>query len=145
MAAKRYRDTDHRTFHRAASYTEGRSMKRSRDNRALKRKSTWGTPGRGRRVGDLGVERPAPLLGARPAGPLPRPDRRHRDHDGVDHRPVDGEVETAPRVAQVRPERSVVEGYFDQLRESLADARPGRARARRPVAVQHPRRRAIGW
>ena len=42
MAAKRYRDTDHRTFHRAASYTEGRSMKRSRDNRALKRKSTWG-------------------------------------------------------------------------------------------------------
>ena len=42
MAAKRYRDTDHRTFHRAASYTEGRSMKRSRDKRALKRKSTWG-------------------------------------------------------------------------------------------------------
>ena len=42
MAAKRYRDTDHRTFHRAAAYTEGRSMKRSRDNRALKRKSTWG-------------------------------------------------------------------------------------------------------
>ena len=42
MAAKRYRDTDHRSFHRAASYTEGRSMKRSRDNRALKRKSTFG-------------------------------------------------------------------------------------------------------
>ena len=26
MAAKRYRDSDHRTFHRAAAYTEGRSM-----------------------------------------------------------------------------------------------------------------------
>ena len=36
MVAKRYRDTDHRTFHRSASYTEGRSMKRSRDNRAVK-------------------------------------------------------------------------------------------------------------
>ena len=34
--------TEHRTFHRAASYTEGRAMKRSRDERALKRKSTFG-------------------------------------------------------------------------------------------------------
>ena len=42
MAAKRYRDSDHRSFHRAAAYTEGRSMKRSRDARAVKRKSTWG-------------------------------------------------------------------------------------------------------
>ena len=42
MAAKRYRGTEHRTFHRAATYTEGAAMKRSRDNRALKRKSTWG-------------------------------------------------------------------------------------------------------
>ena len=51
MAAKRYRDTDHRNFHRAANYTEGRSMKRSRDERALKRKSHVGPPGRRRRVG----------------------------------------------------------------------------------------------
>ena len=42
MVAKRYRGTDHRTFHRSALYTEGRSMKRSRDERALKRKSTFG-------------------------------------------------------------------------------------------------------
>ena len=57
MAAKRYRSTEHRTFHRAASYTEGRSMKRSRDERALKRKSTWGKRRRRRRVGGLGVGR----------------------------------------------------------------------------------------
>src|SRR6476646_8980556 len=37
MAAKRYRSPEHRSFHRAASYTEGRSMKRSRDERAVKR------------------------------------------------------------------------------------------------------------
>ena len=42
MAAKRYRSTEHRTFHRAAAYTEGRSMKRSRDQRAVKAKSTFG-------------------------------------------------------------------------------------------------------
>ncbi|MDX6358119.1 MAG: kinase 1, partial [Nocardioidaceae bacterium] len=39
MAAKRYRAPEHSSFHRSASYTEGRSMKRSRDERALKRKS----------------------------------------------------------------------------------------------------------
>lgn len=42
MAAKRYRGADHRSFHRAADYTEGRTVKRSRDQRALKRNSTWG-------------------------------------------------------------------------------------------------------
>src|SRR4051812_44477072 len=42
LVAKRYRSSEHRTFHRAAAYTEGRSVKRSRDNRALKSKSTWG-------------------------------------------------------------------------------------------------------
>ncbi len=42
MAAKRYRAPEHRSFHRSATYTEGRSMKRSRDERAIKRKSTFG-------------------------------------------------------------------------------------------------------
>ena len=42
MVAKRYRSPEHRTFHRAATYTEGRSVKRSRDQRALKAGSTWG-------------------------------------------------------------------------------------------------------
>ena len=86
MAAKRYRDTDHRTFHRAASYTEGRSMKRSRDERALKRKSTWGKQVA---AGEWAISEwnaLLPLLGARPAGPLPGADRRDRDPDGVDHR-----------------------------------------------------------
>ena len=86
MAAKRYRDRDHRSFHRAASYAEGRSVKRSRDERALKRKSTWGTHRRRGRVGDRRVGRAQAPHGARRAGPLPGPDRRHRDPDGVDHR-----------------------------------------------------------
>src|SRR4051794_19223972 len=42
MAAKRYRTPEHSSFRRSATYTEGRSMKRSRDVRALKRGSTFG-------------------------------------------------------------------------------------------------------
>ena len=85
MAAKRYRDTDHRTFHRAATYAEGRSVKRSRDERALKRKSTWGRSSRpasgrspsGTRSSDCGRS------GA--AVPYPVQIDGHRDPDGVDH------------------------------------------------------------
>ena len=42
LAAKRYRDADHRSFHRSAVYAEGRGVRRSRDQRALARGSTYG-------------------------------------------------------------------------------------------------------
>ena len=42
LAAKRYRSADQRLFHRPAVYTEGRSMRRSRDARALKNGSAYG-------------------------------------------------------------------------------------------------------
>lgn len=42
LAAKRYRSTDQRLFHRSSAYTEGRSMRRSRDARALKNGSSYG-------------------------------------------------------------------------------------------------------
>ena len=125
MAAKRYRDTDHRTFHRAASYTEGRSMKRSRDNRALKRKSTWGKQVA---AGEWAVSEWNALcrcwdLGL--PGPLPGADRRDRDPDGVDHLTVDGETETAPRVAQVRPGAVGGRGLLRPAARRADHARPG--------------------
>jgi RIO kinase 1 len=115
MAAKRYRDTDHRTFHRAAAYTEGRSMKRSRDNRALKRKSSWGRIvaagewavsewGALRRLWELGVPVPYPV----------QIDETEIMMEWITH---DGE--TAPRLAQVRPDRDLLESYYEQLRDSL--------------------------
>jgi RIO kinase 1 len=120
MAAKRYRDTDHRTFHRAAAYTEGRSMKRSRDNRALKRKSTWGklvAAGEWansewealRRCWELGLPVPYPV----------QIDESEIMMEWITVT-VDGETDTAPRVAQVRPERDLVESYYEQLRDALA-------------------------
>jgi RIO kinase 1 len=42
MAAKRYRGEEHRSFHRSAAYTEGRRTRRSRDARALAKKTAHG-------------------------------------------------------------------------------------------------------
>ncbi|WP_375387884.1 serine protein kinase RIO [uncultured Amnibacterium sp.] len=42
LAAKRYRGTDHRDFHRSGAYEEGRRMRSTRDSRAVERKSSYG-------------------------------------------------------------------------------------------------------
>jgi len=42
LAAKRYRDTDHRNFQRDAGYLEGRTVRRSRDQRAMASRSRYG-------------------------------------------------------------------------------------------------------
>lgn len=42
MAAKRYRGRDHRDFHRSTIYQEGRQVRRSRDQRAIERGTTYG-------------------------------------------------------------------------------------------------------
>lgn len=42
LAAKRYRDREHRNFHRDAGYLEGRTVRRSRDQRAMASRSNYG-------------------------------------------------------------------------------------------------------
>ncbi|WP_238385159.1 serine protein kinase RIO [Nesterenkonia muleiensis] len=42
LAAKRYLGSDHSDFHRSSVYTEGRSVRDSREARAMKRKSSFG-------------------------------------------------------------------------------------------------------
>lgn len=42
LAAKRYRDGDHRLFHRDAGYLEGRRVRRSREMRAMSNRSSFG-------------------------------------------------------------------------------------------------------
>ncbi|WP_309104416.1 RIO1 family regulatory kinase/ATPase [Microbacterium sp.] len=42
LAAKRFRSTEHRTFHRSSVYTEGRGVQNTRDARALAKKSGFG-------------------------------------------------------------------------------------------------------
>jgi RIO kinase 1 len=42
LAAKRYRDGEHRLFHRDAGYLEGRRVRRSRENRAMAGRTAFG-------------------------------------------------------------------------------------------------------
>jgi RIO kinase 1 len=42
LAAKRYRDSRHRQFHRDAGYQEGRRVRRSRETRAMRTKTSFG-------------------------------------------------------------------------------------------------------
>ena len=116
MAAKRYRSREHRSFHRSSTYTEGRSMKRSRDERALKRKSTWG---RVVAAGEWAASEWGALTRLWTLGlPVPYPvqiDGSELLMEWITH---DGE--TAPRLAQTRPSAPLLRSYFDQLREAMA-------------------------
>jgi RIO kinase 1 len=116
MAAKRYRAPEHRAFHRSAAYTEGRSMKRSRDNRALKRKSTFG---REVATGEWAVSEWGALVRLWNLGlPVPYPVQIDGTEILMEWITYDGE--TAPRLAQTRPEPDLLAEYYDQLRDSLA-------------------------
>jgi RIO kinase 1 len=116
MAAKRYRAPEHRTFHRSAAYTEGRSMKRSRDNRALKRKSTFG---REVAAGEWAVSEWGALVRLWNLGlPVPYPVQIDGTEILMEWITYDGE--TAPRLSQVRPDADLLASYYDQLRDALA-------------------------
>jgi RIO kinase 1 len=120
MAAKRYRSPEHRSFHRAATYTEGRSMKRSRDERALKRKSTFG---RLVAAGEWAVSEWAALVRLWNLGlPVPYPVQIDDTEILMEWITVEGEdgLETAPRLAQTRPDRDLLASYFEQLTDALA-------------------------
>ena len=116
MAAKRYRSNEHRSFHRAAAYTEGRSTKRSRDERALKRKSTWGKVVA---AGEWAVSEWDALKRFWEIGlPVPYPVQIDGTEILMEWITVDGD--TAPRLAQTRPEPDLLASYFEQLREAMA-------------------------
>jgi RIO kinase 1 len=116
MAAKRYRAPEHRSFHRSASYTEGRSMKRSRDERALKRKSTFG---REVAAGEWAISEWGALVRLWNLG-LPVPYPVQIDGTEILMEWITHDGETAPRLAQTRPEPALLQSYFDQVRDALA-------------------------
>ena len=116
MAAKRYRTPDRRSFHRSASYTEGRSMKRSRDQRAIKRKSTFG---REVAAGEWAVSEWDALKRCWALG-LPVPYPVQIDGTEILMEWVTHDGDTAPRLAQLRPDADLLASYYDQLRDALA-------------------------
>ncbi|MGC4109089.1 MAG: RIO1 family regulatory kinase/ATPase [Nocardioides sp.] len=116
MAAKRYRAPDHRSFHRSAAYTEGRAMRRSRDNRALKRKSTFG---REIAAGEWAISEWGALVRLFQLG-LPVPYPVQIDGTEILMEWVTHDGETAPRLAQTRPGPGLLASYFERVRDALA-------------------------
>ena len=116
MAAKRYRDAEHRNFHRNAVYTEGRRGRDSREARAVARNSAFG---RSVAAGQWANAEWESLKRCWLAGlPVPYPvqiDGTELLMEWITH---DGE--TAPRLAQTRPAPDLLLSYFEQLREMLA-------------------------
>ena len=124
LVAKRYRGAEHRDFHRSGVYTDGRRHRRSRDARAIDRKSAYGrSVAAGQwawaewealgRLWTLGVPVPYPvqidgteILMEWISVPDPA--------DGAAGEPV-----TAPRLAQTRPDRALLAGWWEQLVEAM--------------------------
>jgi RIO kinase 1 len=111
LAAKRYRSSDHRTFHRNAGYTEGRRLKDSREARAVKNKSSFGREVAAaqwasaewdalNRLWLLGLAVPYPV----------QIDGTEILMEWVSHAD-----ETAPRLVQTKPSQELLASYFDQL------------------------------
>lgn len=116
LAAKRYRSTEHRTFHRSADYQDGRRVRNTRDMRALAKQTAHG---REVAAGQWAWAEWAALkrlwvLGA----PVPYPVQI----DGTEllmELVTDTDGEAAPRLAATRPEPGLLSDYFEQLRELL--------------------------
>jgi RIO kinase 1 len=115
MAAKRYRDEDHRTFHRSSTYTEGRRTRNSRDARAMAKKTAHG---RAVAAGQWAWAEWEALTRFWRAGvPVPYPVQIDGTEILMELVTVDGEA--APRLAQTRPTGDLLAVYFDQLREAM--------------------------
>ncbi|MDQ2756289.1 MAG: serine/threonine protein kinase [Actinomycetota bacterium] len=117
LAAKRYREAEHRQFHRAASYTQGRRVRSSRDARAMAKGTAHG---RAVAAGQWAWAEWEFLGRCWEAGvPVPYPVQ-------VDGTEILMELVTspdgtpAPRLAQTRPDPDLLRSYFQQLREAMA-------------------------
>ncbi len=117
LAAKRYRDEEHRTFHRSAVYTEGRRTRNTRDNRAVARKSAHG---RAVAAGQWAWAEWEALNRFWTAGvPVPYPVQIDGTEILMEFVTVDGEA--APRLAQTRPRGDLLASYYEQVRGAMAD------------------------
>jgi RIO kinase 1 len=115
LASKQYRGEEHRLFHRDADYTDGRRTKRSRDARALEKKTAWG---RSVAAGQWAWAEWEALRRFWSAGvPVPYPVQLQGTELLMELIEYDGEA--APRLAQARPTPALLASYFDQLRNAM--------------------------
>ncbi|WP_296602296.1 RIO1 family regulatory kinase/ATPase [Nocardioides sp.] len=121
MVAKRYRGEDHRSFHRSTAYTEGRKTRNTRDARAMAKKTAHG---RAVAAGQWAWAEWEALVRCHQLGlPVPYPVQLDGTELLMEWITVEGEdgTQTAPRLAQTRPDRPLLESYYEQLREAMAE------------------------
>ncbi|WP_375424587.1 serine protein kinase RIO [uncultured Friedmanniella sp.] len=116
LAAKRYRGLDHRLFHRDAGYTEGRRLRNTRDRRATAKGTRHG---RSVQAGQWAAAEFDCLSRFWSAGlPVPYPVQL----DGTEILMELVALEDgsgAPRLAQTRPPRDLLETYWEQLVDAV--------------------------
>ncbi|MDR7113859.1 RIO kinase 1 [Microbacterium trichothecenolyticum] len=111
LAAKRYRNSHHSDFHRSGSYEEGRTMRNTRDARAVSRRSAYG---RSVAAGRWAVSEFDALCRAWRAGvPVPYP--VHVSDTEVLMEFVGEGRAAAPRLAQSRLHGEQLRSAFDQV------------------------------
>ncbi|HEY2296198.1 MAG TPA: RIO1 family regulatory kinase/ATPase [Jatrophihabitans sp.] len=116
IAAKRYRTAEHRTFHRDAGYTEGRRVRKSRERRALARRTDFGRELAAGQWAAAEFQALSTLwdLGA----PVPYPVQLYGTELLLEFIGTpDGQA--APRLAQARPDSTELALLFEQCVEAM--------------------------
>jgi RIO kinase 1 len=120
MAAKRFRDSDHRMFHRDAGYLEGRRVRRSREMRAMARRTEFGKQLISSQWAYAEFNALGKLWGV--GLPVPYPVQIHGTEVLMEFIGDQGmPVSAAPRLAQTRPEPALLVDLFDQLRITMIE------------------------
>lgn len=115
MAAKRFRGHEHRMFHRDAGYVEGRRVRRSREMRAMGRRTEFG---KALIAGQWAGTEFEALIELHGLGlPVPYPVQLSDTEMLMEFIGSDGVA--APRLVQTRPDAGLLAELFEQLRESM--------------------------
>ena len=114
LAAKRYRSPDQRMFNRSSTYTEGRSVRRSRDARALKNGSSYGRLVEASRWANSEWQYLRLCFDA--GAPVPYPVQIMGTEILMEFiEDPESAGAAAPRLQQVQPGPERLQGYWDQL------------------------------
>ncbi|HYN28934.1 MAG TPA: RIO1 family regulatory kinase/ATPase [Dermatophilaceae bacterium] len=115
MAAKRYRGSEHRLFHRDAGYLEGRRVRKSRETRAMARRTEFGRALIAGQWAAAEFDALGRLWGA--GLPVPYPVQLSEAEMLMEF--VGDGREAAPRLVQTRPAPDLLADLFEQLRTAL--------------------------
>jgi RIO kinase 1 len=116
LAAKRYRVAEHRMFHRDAGYVEGRRVRRSRETRAMARRTEFG---KDLLSGQWAIAEFAALSQLWSAGaPVPYPVQLAGTEVMLEFI-GDADGTAAPRLAQTRPSPRELAELFTQIVDAM--------------------------